>query len=78
MELIPHLHVFAASARPCGSVQSVLDEMASVLEDSGRSMRELATDTKEQQREWWRARWARAAGHGKCNAVQAFAKQQHA
>lgn len=43
-----HLH--------CLSVQSVLDEMAGVLADSGRSMRELATDTKEQQRDWWRAR----------------------
>ncbi len=43
-----HLH--------CCSVQSVLDEMAGLLADSGRSMRELATDTKEQQRDWWRAR----------------------
>jgi hypothetical protein len=42
---------------PLRSLQSVLDEMAGVLEDSGRSMRELSTDTKEQQREWWRARW---------------------
>ncbi|KAL4433955.1 hypothetical protein ABPG75_000396 [Micractinium tetrahymenae] len=40
------------------SVQSVLDEMAAVLADSGRSMRELSTETKEQQREWWRARLA--------------------
>ncbi|PRW58029.1 Regulator of spindle pole body duplication [Chlorella sorokiniana] len=40
------------------SVQGVLEEMAGVLADSGRSMRELATDTKEQQREWWRARLA--------------------
>lgn len=41
---------------PC-SVQSVLDEMAAVLVESGRSMRELSTETKEEQREWWRARW---------------------
>lgn len=46
----------------CRSVQSVLDEMAGVLADSGRSMREMATDTKEQQREWWRARWACKSG----------------
>ena len=38
------------------SVQSVLDEMAAVLAESGRSMREMSTETKEQQREWWRAR----------------------
>jgi len=37
-------------------VQSVLSEMAAVLEDSGRSMRELSTETKEHQREWWRTR----------------------
>ena len=48
---------------PC-SVQSVLDEMQAVLDDSGRSMRELSTDTKEQQREWWRARCAAAARVG--------------
>ena len=38
------------------SVRGVLHEMHAVLEASGRSMRELATDTQEQQREWWRAR----------------------
>lgn len=45
-----------AGLRFMRSVQSVLDEMAAVLAESGRSMREMSTETKEQQREWWRAR----------------------
>ena len=32
--------------------------MLRLLEDRGRSMRDLATDTKDQQREWWAARLA--------------------
>lgn len=43
-------------------MQSVLDEMQAVLADSGRSMRELSTDTKEEQREWWRARCGASPG----------------
>ncbi len=37
-------------------VHSLAEEMLRLLEESGRSMRDLATDTREQQREWWRAR----------------------
>ena len=66
--LLRHLHQGLADSSvhvpsppsPWRSVQSVLDEMAAVLADSGRSMRELATDTKEQQRDWWRARYVAA------------------
>eukprot|EP00887_Chlorella_sp_A99_P003555 scaffold7.g3555.t1 len=39
-----------------GGVWSALAEMEGILQGSARSMRELATDTREQQREWWRAR----------------------
>lgn len=46
----------------CASLTSrhhpLAEDMLRLLEDSGRSMRELATDTKEQQREWWRERVA--------------------
>ena len=38
------------------AVASVLEEMDRILKSSARSMKDLATDTKEQQREWWRAR----------------------
>jgi hypothetical protein len=48
--------LLARLPRACRSVQSVLDEMAAVLADSGRSMRDMSTDTREQQREWWRVR----------------------
>lgn len=45
-----------AGSAAVSSVQSVVEEMAAVLQESGRSMREMSTETREQQREWWRAR----------------------
>jgi hypothetical protein len=66
--LLQPLFAGLATCRPAPShsqprsVQSVLDEMAAVLADSGRSMREMQTDTREEQREWWRARWGGPVG----------------
>lgn len=44
------------SGLPKGAVASVAAEMQRLLERSTQSMKDLKTDTKEQQREWWRAR----------------------
>jgi separase len=38
------------------AVQSAVAEMQGVLDRSARSMRELGTDTRDEQRAWWRAR----------------------
>lgn len=41
----------------CSSaVESAVHEMERVLEDSTHSMKHMATDTRDQQREWWRTR----------------------
>jgi hypothetical protein len=39
-------------------VHSLVEVMLCLLEESGRSMKDMVTDTREQQREWWRARLA--------------------
>ncbi|GAB4818181.1 hypothetical protein N2152v2_005227 [Parachlorella kessleri] len=41
-----------------GGLHRLVDILLRLLEESGQSMRELATDTREQQREWWRTRLA--------------------
>jgi len=38
------------------AVASAVHEMERVLEDSTHSMKKMATDTRDQQREWWRTR----------------------
>jgi Peptidase family C50 len=38
------------------AVASAVHEMERVLEDSTHSMKSMATDTRDQQREWWRTR----------------------
>jgi hypothetical protein len=41
---------------PSAAVASAVHEMDRVLEDSTRSMKNMATETRDQQREWWRTR----------------------
>lgn len=40
----------------CRAAHPLAADIHWLLEESGRSMREMATETREQQREWWHAR----------------------
>ena len=44
------------STECCPAVMSAIEEMEKILKSSTSTMKDLPTDTRDQQREWWRAR----------------------